>query len=213
MTYETAKTLREAALALVPDVIAAGERLGYWTRAEDQPQGTREFPFFFVRDAEGLTFELSAGIWEYAGKIGCRVATLRRDGLAVSPRDVVAYSTKLPTAYADHKRGAEAIAKDLYRRVTGTEQARDIAAKVLKALDARLESRVSLDRLTEALRGLGFEVHNMDRESFSQRTLYHRDLGRATLCAGGRLTMDHIALSTANLDRLATVLNLLKECQ
>lgn len=210
MNYEQRDALNKSAIAVLDEAVAAGERLGYWT-VEREPERTADehFPsrWRYVRDAEGLRFSLGAGSWQREGKIAAQVAAVTEDGMTCHLSDVIRSGLGAPDAAADHKRGAEAVAKDLYRRVVNNEDAKAAARAIKNALAQRLESRRNLHAHIHALAPLGFTAtRDFASDAYYSANLYRAGFGGVRLYSNGRVELERMTVDAEKLPALLALL-------
>lgn len=170
MNYQEREALDALTNEVLPKVLEAGEKLGYWTAkpATVDGEGDLRWKWREVVTPDGLTFSISSGGWNKAGTISASVANLEGPGRRmVCPSDV-RYSTSanyVPEAYSSVKRPPEVIAKDLYRRVVSTADAREVARKVLERVAELHANRAALLGHLEEVAKLGYRFAPDDSEA------------------------------------------------
>lgn len=173
MDYETSCAEKRAAAAIVVDVAEAGERLGYWTRAGNERSDGQTGRWIDVDTAEGFRFTLSGGWWNREGTIRCSVSSRSEGAFNISTGDVRRYNEDAaPEASANRKRGAEAISKDLYRRVVSNPWARELAGRINAELAKRIEQRAALLSHLSVLASLGFQSGRLGDDTYYSASVY-----------------------------------------
>lgn len=210
MNYEQRDALNKSAIAVLDEVVAVGERLGYWTGEPDSKDDDHHpSRWRYVRDAEGLRFSLGAGAWQREGKIAARVAAVTADGMTVHPSSIQRRGAGAPDAAADHKRGAEAVAKDLYRRVINNEDAKATARAIKDELSKRLEQRRNLHAHIATLAANGFMQpahHHNEPDAYYSANLYRPGFGGVRLYNNGRVELERMTIDAEKLPALLALL-------
>lgn len=181
MNYDHRKTVEAASLVRLEEVLSAGEALGFWkATARRQPDEGNTWRFGDVVTPDGLTFTLSGGSWGREGQITCGVGYINGPhGLRSGPSDVLRYQQAKPEASCSYTRSAEAIAKDLYRRVVASPEGAEVARLVRDRLDKLLEQHAALRRHVAALEAMGYEFRRMSADETYKAAGWHRGEGPA----------------------------------
>lgn len=169
MNYQQREALNAQAVAALPAVVEAGEKLGLWrhlpteTRQADivGADSSPRWQWVTVEDSNGNRFNLHAGGW---GREGMIVSTLAGvdgpGGKRFGPADVRRYSeAPAPEAQAAAKRSPEAVAKDLARRVIQDPYAVELAGRLRAMVAEQHAQRAQLVAHVETLKGLGYGTY------------------------------------------------------
>jgi hypothetical protein len=176
MNYQQRDAIVAASLVRLDEVLSAGEALGYWKATQRrQPDEGNTWRFGDVVTPDGLTFTLSGGSWGREGQITCSVALINGPhGLRSSPTDVLRYQQAKPEASCSYTRSAEAIAKDLHRRVIASPEGIEVARLVRERLDKLLEQHAALRRHVAALEAMGYEFRRLGQDETYKAAGWHR---------------------------------------
>lgn len=209
MNYEARRAIEQQSLDILDDVVKAGETLGFWKAEPREPNESADnySRWRNVRDAEGLRFSIGAGSWS-SGKVQASVSDYRVGPHRVAPHDVKRYAEASPSVQASPTRSAEVIAKDLHRRLIGTDEARDLARRVMMEAMRRSAARAELLAVAAKLQALGYETRIRSEDEHYKGTA-HSMAGLPSLDFDyrGSVTPAHISV---DVDRLPALLAALK---
>lgn len=214
MNHDNGQTQQADSRHKLAEVAAAGETLGYWKIGKiSQPEGSDSWQRVQViadDGLDGLAFSLRGGSWGRESKISASVAHISGPhGLESGPSDVLVYREEAPEASASRDRPAETIARDLYRRVVGNAEARDIARRVRERLGKLVEQHQALRRHVAALERFGYSFTQLsNRETYKASGWRGSDSPpcRVEVTCDGRVSFE----AETTVDRLAAVLEALR---
>jgi hypothetical protein len=214
MNYKERDAARAAALAILPAVLAAGERAGYWTALPRDDDDEHRDGDARVAAPDGSVFRLCAGGWGNEGKI---TADLRghiyRKPFTVHVSDVRGYGGSASvSAAAAWERGAESVAKDLNRRCITNPTNLELAAKMRAEIEHRFAQRAALDVHIATLTALGFHSHGAygrgDQDDYYASVRMGGPLDVELSASGGVRLMYP---PTVSIDKLPALLAIIKD--
>jgi hypothetical protein len=211
------------ATALLDDVVSAGVQQGLWKPGppvSGNHKGERMHEEWNARrrnviDGAGWHYSIWAGEHDQNGKIGADIKPLegiKHTFKVFAPDSRGPKAPKPDVPYASADRGAAAVAKDLARRMVGSEEAQAYARAMVQTVEKRRAMRAELEDVCQRMRDAGFEVEELGADDYYDfKAWTSGPISGVRITSDGKISMDRVELRIEHIPAFMELVGLLPE--